>query len=253
MTRRSHALDRPAKKRPERARRRSRPEILAVTFDVGGTLIKPWPSVGHVYAEEAARYGHPNIPVPELNRRFAAAWRELRDFRHTREQWAALVRDTFGRLVPPGACDSFFPALYQRFAEPNAWQVFDDVLPVLKRLKARGLRLGIISNWDARLRPLLRLLKLDSYFETVVISCEVDAPKPAPAIFREAARALRVPPENILHVGDGLEADFRGAGAASFQAAWLRRGRTRLGPQQVGSLYELLRQEFKEEYPRQKN
>ncbi len=243
MTRLPQARN-PAKTRPGGARPPFHAEILAVTFDVGGTLIQCWPSVGHVYAEAASGHGFPDPPVTELNRRFAAAWRELRDFRHTREQWAALVTETFGPLVPPGACDAFFPALYERFAEPGPWRIFDDVLPVLEMLKARGLRLGIISNWDARLRPLLRLLKLDSHFETVVVSCEVDAPKPAPGIFLEAARTLGVPTENILHVGDDLESDFRGARAAGLQAAWLRRGQAQLGYGQVGSLYELLRQGF---------
>ena len=31
--------------------------VKAVTFDVGGTLIEPWPSVGHAYAEVAQRHG----------------------------------------------------------------------------------------------------------------------------------------------------------------------------------------------------
>ena len=46
--------------------------IKAVTFDAGGTLIKPWPSVGHVYAEAAA--GHARIAPERLNERFAAVW-----------------------------------------------------------------------------------------------------------------------------------------------------------------------------------
>lgn len=219
---------------------RSRPEVLAVTFDVGGTLIQCWPSVGHVYAEVAAQHGYRDIPVAELNRRFAAAWRRLHDFHHTREQWAALVAETFGLLVSPGATDTFFPALYERFAEPDAWRLFDDALPALKMLKSRGLRLGVISNWDARLRPLLRLLELDPHFDAITVSCEVAAPKPSATIFRETARALGVAPEKILHVGDSLESDFRGAVAAGFQAAWLRRGKARLQPGQVQSLRDLI-------------
>ncbi len=44
-----------------------RKRIRAVTFDVGGTLIEPWPSVGHVYAEVAARHGVAAIDVATLN------------------------------------------------------------------------------------------------------------------------------------------------------------------------------------------
>ena len=42
--------------------------IRAVTFDVGGTLIEPWPSVGHVYAEVAAQHGWAGLSIEALNR-----------------------------------------------------------------------------------------------------------------------------------------------------------------------------------------
>ena len=48
--------------------------IRAVTLDVGGTLIEPWPSVGHVYARVAERFGIV-CSAEGVNRSFAAAWR----------------------------------------------------------------------------------------------------------------------------------------------------------------------------------
>jgi phosphoglycolate phosphatase-like HAD superfamily hydrolase len=50
-----------------------RKPIQAVTFDVGGTLIDPWPSVGHVYAAVAAEHGLTGVDPESLNVRFAAA------------------------------------------------------------------------------------------------------------------------------------------------------------------------------------
>src|ERR1051326_3255670 len=47
--------------------------VRSLTFDVGGTLIRPWPSVGHVYASAAQRYGYSNINPEILNRQFTAA------------------------------------------------------------------------------------------------------------------------------------------------------------------------------------
>ena len=70
-----------------------KPEILAVTFDVGGTLIEPWPSVGAIYAEVAAEHGLPGLSAGELTRRFGAAWRTRPDFGYTRAEWAALHPD----------------------------------------------------------------------------------------------------------------------------------------------------------------
>src|SRR5438105_3059127 len=139
-------------------------EIRAVTVDVGGTLIEPWPSVGHVYAEVAARNGCRNIAPESLNRNFAAAWREKKNFQHTREDWAQLVDSTFAGLCQPLPSQTFFPAIYERFAQSDAWRIYDDVLPSLDALDALDLPLAIISNWDQRLRPLLQQLGLDRYF-----------------------------------------------------------------------------------------
>src|SRR5213083_2836034 len=152
-------------------------EIKAVTFDVGGTLIEPWPSVGHVYTEVAERHGLHFTP-DDVNQRFRAAWKAKRNFRHSRADWAALVRATFGT----GACDAFFPELYERFASAKVWRVFDDVRPALVKLKAQGMKLGIISNWDERLRPLLDQLELTPFFDVIVVSTEVGCCKPAPEI-----------------------------------------------------------------------
>jgi putative hydrolase of the HAD superfamily len=188
-------------------------EIKAVTFDVGGTLIEPWPSVGHVYAEIAERYGHQFAP-DELNQRFRAAWKAKRNFQHSRADWAALVRATFS--TP--ACDAFFPELYQRFASAKVWRVFDDVRPALVKLKEQGIKLGVISNWDERLRPLLDQMELTPFFDVIVVSGEVGFCKPAPEIFREALRLLKVPPAQVLHIGDNEDEDIAGAQKVGMQA-----------------------------------
>ncbi len=137
--------------------------IRAVTFDVGGTLIDPWPSVGHVYAEVAAENGLPGLVPAALTDRFAAAWRAEPDFDYSRAAWMRLVDETFQGLIAPLPSQTFFEALYQRFEQPTAWRIFEDVRPVLAQLRKRGLRLGIISNWDDRLCRLLTNLDLNQY------------------------------------------------------------------------------------------
>jgi putative hydrolase of the HAD superfamily len=197
--------------------------VQAVTFDVGGTLIECWPSVGHIYADEAARHGFTGIDPDILNQRFAAAWRAFKDFRHTKTQWCALVDQIFLGLTERPPSKTFFPRLFERFAQADAWRVYEDVLPTLGRLTAQGLKLGIISNWDERLRPLLAKLKLDSYFHPIIVSCEVGVPKPAPAIFAAARSSFGLPPETILHIGDSFERDVLGARAAGLQTLLLHR------------------------------
>lgn len=196
-------------------------KIKAVSFDVGGTLIEPWPSVGHVYAEVAARHGLKNLSPEQLNARFKAAWCSRQNFRHSRNEWDELVDEVFGGSTPTG----FFAELYDRFAEPDAWHIYEDVVPTLDLLVSRNIKLAIISNWDERLRPLLQKLKLEKYFEAFSISLEMGFPKPSPIIFEHAAKALNLPASSILHVGDSFEMDVTGATAAGFQAVQIHRRR----------------------------
>jgi putative hydrolase of the HAD superfamily len=215
------------------------PKIQAVTFDVGGTLIHPWPSVGHVYAEVAARHGLKNVSPEKLNNNFAAAWRAKKNFQHTRESWADIVDQSFAGLGASPPSRSFFPAIYQRFAEADAWRIYGDALPALEALASRDIALAVISNWDERLRPLLQQFQLDRYFETIVVSCEVGFAKPSPVIFEHAAKTLGVMPEQILHVGDSSEEDVAGANAAGVRALLIDRDNATGDAARIGSLREL--------------
>ena len=196
-----------------------------MTFDVGGTLIEPWQSVGQVYADVAASHGWPGLSAETLNRQFARAWQEQANFGYTRHEWASLVEASFSGVIAPGSSAKFFNELYERFATGGAWRIFEDVLPTMRKLRARGLKLTVISNWDDRLPVLLERLGLLGYFDSIVVSCQVGATKPSPAIFAAAARALGLPPAAILHVGDSLGMDVEGGRAAGFRTAHLRRAK----------------------------
>jgi dihydrofolate synthase / folylpolyglutamate synthase len=212
--------------------------VRAVTFDVGGTLIGPWPSVGDVYARVAERHGI-RVAPEILNQKFAAAWQAKKNFGYKRSDWSQLVDQTFAGLAatPPDA--DFFSELYEEFAGAAAWRVYEDVRPCLERLRRGGLKLGVISNWDERLRPLLKALALDRYFDAVVVSCESGHPKPGPEIFRTAANQLLTPPQAILHIGDSRREDFQGAQAAGFQSILLARGSAPVQCGAIASLDEL--------------
>jgi putative hydrolase of the HAD superfamily len=212
-------------------------KIRAITFDAGGTLMAPWPSVGHVYAEAALRYCAKEISAEEINRRFRAEWKRRKNFNHGREDWAALVDRVFEGLTTQPPSSTFFSELYDRFAEAEAWRVFEDVLPAIDAAAASGISIGVVSNWDERLSPLLEKLGLMKYFEAVIASCEAGFSKPSPVIFGHASKKLGVPPEFILHVGDDFEDDFKGAKSAGFQAVLVERG---LGEPREGVIRSLL-------------
>lgn len=216
-------------------------EIRAVLFDAGGTLVRAYPSVGHVYAAEAARFGV-EVSAETLSQHFGAAWRRLRPqenhespFRTSeaqeREWWRSLVdavfedaglRDSFEEQF-----DAFFNSLYDRFESPDVWEVFDDVVPTLDALDRAEICYAIVSNWDSRLPKLMHALGLADRFEFILTSAEAGHSKPHPAIFKEAVQRLGLPPVQVLNVGDSEEEDIRGAQAAGLQGVHLHRdGRT---------------------------
>ena len=213
--------------------------VRSLTFDVGGTLIRPWPSVGHVYASAARRYGYSNINPEILNRQFTAAWKAKTNFDHSRHAWLQLVQKAFAGSAAAAGIEEFFDNLYQEFAGRQSWRIFDDVFPTLEELRRRGFRLGIISNWDERLRPLLAELDLSPYFESIVISVEAGYVKPERQIFETAISSLAVPAQSILHVGDSPTEDLAGAQAAGLNALFLDRNPPSRGSS-IASLAELL-------------
>jgi putative hydrolase of the HAD superfamily len=213
------------------------PNIRAVLFDAGGTLLRAYPSVGHVYATEAERFGV-SVTPETLSRHFGVAWRRLRPqenhdspFRtseaHERAWWRSLVeavfddaglRDAFERNF-----DAFFDALYDRFESPEVWHVFDDVVPALDAIDAAGIRMAVVSNWDSRLPRLLKAIGLAERFEFILTSAEAGWSKPHCAIFEAALERLSLPGHQVLNVGDGMEEDVRGAIAAGLHGIYLNR------------------------------
>ena len=125
--------------------------------------------------------------------------------------------------LKPSSVAELFPLIYQRFAQRDAWRLFDDVRPTLATLRKRGFKLAVISNWDERLDSLLRQFDLDSCFDAVLISTHVGFHKPSPEIFQHAAARLNLPPGALLHVGDRVVEDVAGASQAGLRALHLDR------------------------------
>jgi putative hydrolase of the HAD superfamily len=100
--------------------------------------------------------------------------------------------------------------------------VFTDAGPALSELAAHH-RLGLVTNGAACLqREKLDASGLGASFDAIVISAELGAGKPDPAVFREALRRLGDPP-NATMVGDSYARDVEGALAAGLDAVWLNR------------------------------
>ena len=85
----------------------------------------------------------------------------------------------------------------------NGVHLYDDAFPVLASLRERGVKTALVSNCSHSTRPVVERLGLDSAFDRVVLSFEVHAMKPEPAIYRAALEQLGgVPPGRAVFVDD---------------------------------------------------
>ena len=102
--------------------------------------------------------------------------------------------------------------------------LFDDVLPALAELKSRELTLGLVSNVDKDISPLMDELGLSPYLTIVVTSQETGFTKPHPEIFLEALRRAELPAEAAIFVGDQYQIDVLGAAGVGMKGVLLDRG-----------------------------
>jgi putative hydrolase of the HAD superfamily len=100
---------------------------------------------------------------------------------------------------------------------------FPDAAPALTALRAEGLRLVVVSNWDASLHERLDETGLAPLVDAAVASAELGSAKPEPAIFARALELAGVAAAAAWHVGDSPQADVAGARAAGVRAVLLDR------------------------------
>jgi len=197
--------------------------IKAILFDAAGTLFFLTKTVGDHYAYVGREIGL-DLDAQELERAFRATWQAMpRRFaiEGPRENddkgwWRELVGRVFDQVAPSLSeldRDNFFEIAYEHFAEPGVWELYPEVPGVLDELASR-FQLAVISNFDGRLRFILQHLGISKYFAHVFISSELGADKPDPAIFHRALKVMHLKANEVLHVGDDPERDWKAAAAA---------------------------------------
>lgn len=212
--------------------------LQAVFFDAVGTLIYLARPVGESYREIAARHGA-DLDAKVLEWAFRAAFSRAPKRAPVtgprpdddKGWWRTLVSDILAGALPAeerGRFDeaAYFEELYAHFAAPGVWLAYPEVSETLDELKAHGLALGVISNFDRRLYPVLDSLGLTDFFRGIIVSSEVGVEKPDPLIFQRALELLGVSAAQAMHVGD--EASDWAAASVGLQAFKLERPGTTL-------------------------
>jgi putative hydrolase of the HAD superfamily len=208
-----------------------------IFFDAVGTLFGVRCTVGEIYAQFAQQLGI-YVDAQQLNTAFIHSFKTAprAAFTNVKPQylpgleydwWRTLARRSFERsgvLAQIPDFDAFFRPLFTYFETADPWVVYPETLNALEVLKALGIELAIISNFDSRLHAVLKALTLEDWFQSVTISTQVGAAKPETEIFRMALAQHNYLPEQAWHVGDSWTEDYEGAITAGFQGIWLNRG-----------------------------
>lgn len=198
--------------------------IQALLLDAGGTLLAENPSRETLYAQAAARHGialepagmrlcmqraHGSLPlVLEGNYRYSMPWFE------------AFIADIFERQLGlerarlPRVCEELFAT----FADARSFRLLPGAAVLLEAAAARGLKLGLISNWSPALSTVLDGLGVLGRFDTVLISSVERLEKPDRLIFERALQRLNVRAEQTLHVGNEPVQDVQGANDCGIRA-----------------------------------
>jgi putative hydrolase of the HAD superfamily len=211
--------------------------IKAILFDAAGTLFFLTKTVGDHYAYVGREVGL-DFDARELDRAFHTAWQQMP--RRTaiegprenddKEWWRELVGHVLDQAAPSLSeldRDNFFEVAYEHFAEAGVWEVYPEVPEVLEQLRPR-FELAVISNFDGRLRFILQHLSVSNYFKYVFISSELGADKPDPEIFCRAVTIMNLKADEVLHVGDDPERDWKPASEAGLHVFRLDRPRNSL-------------------------
>jgi putative hydrolase of the HAD superfamily len=192
-------------------------DLDAVTIDAFGTLITLADPVGPLRTSLAAR-GIARTE-DEVRRAFAAevAYYVPRSHEGRDEATLALLRRDCARVFLDAARAELDEGEFTAaFLASLVFEAVPDAADACHALRAAGLRLAVVSNWDVGLEEHLAGLGLDALVEAVVTSAEAGAPKPAPAVFQLALARLGATPSRAVHIGDA-PADEEGARAAGMR------------------------------------
>ena len=177
--------------------------MRALLLDAAGTLLHPRQPVVEMYRVDAGAVREAMVALKPLRAR-DRGWRAY---------WQAVVQRATGDADP-----ALFERLYRHYAGADAWFVAPGAEALCRELRGRGIKIAVVSNWDDRLRPLLRDLGVLAWVDLAVVSAEEGVEKPDARIFALTCERLSVDPSEATMVGDTFSADVQGARGAGLHA-----------------------------------
>jgi putative hydrolase of the HAD superfamily len=203
-------------------------ELRTVFLDAGGVLVYPnWTRISSTLEERGVRVTSSALAAAEpFAKRRLDSTSTVHSTTDARRGWMYFDFVLEAAGIP--ASDATKDALVELHAyhmQHNLWEYVPDRVPAaLTALRGMGLQLVVVSNANGTLREHFRRLKLDTYFDCILDSCEEGVEKPDPRLFRIALQKSRAAAASTIHVGDLYEVDVVGARAAGLRGVLLDEG-----------------------------
>lgn len=223
--------------------------IRTLFFDVGFTLLYPFPSDQEICQQVCTRLGL-HLHLDQIARRLVEAedfyWQRLR---LNRQVWSSdvVIKDFwihyYMNMLRPFIEEhderrlrQLAEALTDEYNYHTSWQLYPDVLPTLEALRTSGrYTISAISDWGLSLGPILQRLQLNTYFEHLLVSALIGHAKPSSTLYETALKRSNSIADYSLHIGDSYTLDVLGARAVGMTPVLLDRKRL-LRPEQVDCL-----------------
>jgi putative hydrolase of the HAD superfamily len=199
--------------------------LRAVLFDVDFTLAKPGPLLGPAgYQRAGARLGLALDPALYEQARVAAI-EDLEhhpELEHDEEIWIRFTEDIIRGMGGEGpAVGTLAVETVGAWRHSTNFELYEDVPPVLRELRRRHLKIGLVTNSSRDLDRFVDTFSLD--VDAAVSSGSHGKVKPDPSIFEAALARLGLAPAQVVMVGDSLLDDVEGARSIGMRALLLDR------------------------------
>ena len=196
-------------------------KIIAVLFDLYGTLAGFEPSRFSLQSEVAKKYGFELTEkgvaqgyfladkfMAEQNVTYPIRSQSELEKKNFFAKYEKLVLSGDGHDVDIETSGKIFKELQKI---PYSMQLYSDVISVLKELRQTGYKLGLISNMNKTGKEILNEFNLVDYIDVCVTSKDALAEKPDPKIFLDTLTLLNVKPAQSVYVGDQILSDIQGS------------------------------------------
>ncbi len=184
----------------------------AVIFDLFGTLIENFriDELNSVLREMALAL---TIPPVVFRKQWTASFhaRCLGEFSNIEANLEMISRE-LGRPIDPVAI-SEAARIRAAYSKTFLERLFPDSISTLSEIKARGYKLGLISDCSTEVPSLWAKSQIAEFFDVVIFSSVIKIKKPDRRIYELALKQLGTSSERTLYIGDGGSHELSGAAA----------------------------------------